>query len=60
MDITVNNKRELRIGEDTRDEFYKDGPMILVSFDDYEQVLGIKKDHDSSRTLKSEKIEYER
>ena len=60
MDITVNNKRELRIGEDTRDEFYKDGPMILVSFDDYEQVLGIKKDHDSSRTLKSVKIEYER
>ena len=60
MDITLNNKRELRIGEDTRDEFYKDGPMILVSFDDYEQVLGIKKDHDSSRTLKSVKIEYER
>ena len=60
MDITVNTKRELRIGEDTRDEFYKDGPMILVSFDDYEQVLGIKKDHDSSRTLKSVKIKYER
>ena len=60
MDITVNNKRELRIGEDTRDEFYKDGPMILVSFGNYEQILGIQKNYDKSRTLKNVKIEYER
>jgi hypothetical protein len=60
IDNINGTKRGLRIGQGSKEEFYNEGPELIVFFDDYEQVLGIKKDHDSSRTLKSVKIEYER
>ena len=58
IDNINGTKRGLRIGQGSKEEFYNEGPKLIVSFGNYEQILGIQKNYDKSRTLKNVKIEY--